>query len=167
VTVGLRQPGAGRSQATDARLGRMAARSIAAALVVLVAAACSDSPDRSVAGYCGEISTNIALINGPSIATALDVEAALDLYRTIGEHAPAAVAPEWQVMIDSLETAATVVPGDPESIAIVSDVALSSQSAATRIQQYTKLNCGVDIGTPPPPTNPVTVTTLPPPPSTT
>jgi hypothetical protein len=134
--------------------------------LVMFAVACSDEPDHSVAGYCTEIQTNIDAINTPKISTASDIVTTLELYRAIGDRAPAAVAPEWQVMIDSLETAATVVPGDLESVATANEVALSSQAAATRIQQYTQKSCGTDIGTPPPPTNPVTATTIGPPPTT-
>lgn len=129
-------------------------------------AACSDAPDHSVAGYCTEVKANITAINTPSIATAADVQATLELYRNIGDRAPADVGPEWQIMIDSLETAATLVPDDAEDLATVNDAALSSQAAATRIQQYTQKTCGADIGTPPPPTNPVTATTIPPPATT-
>jgi hypothetical protein len=145
---------------------RWSSRAVAAIVLAGVGIGCSDPPDRSVAGYCGEVQANLAAINTPDIATAADIEATLDLYRMIGERAPAAVEPEWQVMIDSVETAATVVSGDADSVAIANEVALSSQAAATRIQQYTKDNCGTDIGTPPPPTNPVTATTLAPPPTT-
>jgi hypothetical protein len=142
-----------------------ARRGVAAALVAgaVVVAACSDDADRSVSGYCGQVQANIAAINAPTIATVDDIESTIELYRTIGDHAPAAVRPEWLVMIDSLQTAATVVAGDAASVAVANEAALSSQPAATRIQQYTKANCGTDIGTPPTPTNPVTATTLPPP----
>lgn len=136
---------------------------VAIVVIAAIATACSDDTDRSLAGYCGQVQTNIAAINAPNIATAADIEATIELYRTIGDHAPAAVQPEWQVMIDSLQTAATVVAGDAASVAVANEAALSSQPAATRIQQYTKANCGTDIGTPPPPTNPVTATTVPPP----
>lgn len=124
-------------------------------------AACGE-PARSAERYCGEVQTRLAVIATPNIATPDDVTATLDAYRAVAEQAPAAIEPEWQVMIASLETAATVVPADPASMARVTDAALSSQPAATRIQQYTQETCGTAIGTPPPPTNPVTATTLPP-----
>jgi hypothetical protein len=142
---------------------------VAMAVVTCVAAlaSCSsDEPDRSLGGYCEQIAANIGAINAPQIASPDDIVTTLELYRTIGERAPAAVEPEWQTMIDSLETAATVIAGDAASVAVANEVALSSQSAATRIQQYTKQSCGTDIGTPPPPTNPVTATTVSPPATT-
>ncbi len=166
----LREP---RETGRDARLIGMpslptaaVARSVAAVLVATSAVACSDSPDHSVASYCTEVKANITAINTPSIATEADVQSTLDLYRAIGDRAPADVAPEWQIMIASVETAATLVPDDPQSLATVNDAALSSQAAATRIQQYTQKTCGADIGTPPAPTNPVTATAIPPPATT-
>jgi hypothetical protein len=137
------------------------ARSIVTLMVgVTSVAACSDGPDHSIASYCTEVKANITAINAPSIATEADVQATLELYRGIGDRAPADVAPEWQVMIGSLETAATLVADDAQSLETVNDAALSSQAAATRIQQYTQKTCGADIGTPPVPTNPVTATTI-------
>ena len=124
-------------------------------------AACGEPP-RSAERYCGEVQTRLVVIATPNIATPDDITATLDAYRAVAAQAPAAIEPEWQVMISSLETAATVVPADPASMARVTDAALSSQPAATRIQQYTQEICGTAIGTPPPPTNPVTATTVPP-----
>jgi len=124
-------------------------------------AACGEPP-RSAERYCGEVQTRLVVIATPNIATPDDITATLDAYRAVAAQAPAAIEPEWQVMIASLETAATVVPADPASMARVTDAALSSQPAATRIQQYTQEICGTAIGTPPPPTNPVTATTVPP-----
>ncbi|MGD9999551.1 MAG: hypothetical protein AB7L17_17845 [Ilumatobacteraceae bacterium] len=128
--------------------------------------ACSDEPGNTLARYCTEVNANIETLNNPQIATPTDISATIDLYRQIGDTAPADVAPEWQVMIDSLETASTVSIDDPDSVATANEVALSSQAAATRIQQYTQQHCGTSIGVPPTPTNPVTATTLPPPSTT-
>lgn len=145
-----------------ASTGAHRARAAVTGAVFLAAiAACGEAP-RSAERYCGEVQTNLVAIATPNIATPDDITATLDAYRAVAAQAPAAIEPEWQVMISSLETAATVVPNDPASMARVTDAALSSQPAATRIQQYTQQTCGTAIGTPPPPTNPVTATTLPP-----
>lgn len=147
------------------RAATLAAEAMVLVAMVLVAgvgmAACGE-PARSAERYCGEVQTRLVVIATPNIATPDDITATLDAYRAVAEQAPAAIEPEWQVMIASLETAATVVPADPASMARVTDAALSSQPAATRIQQYTQETCGTAIGTPPPPTNPVTATTVPP-----
>jgi hypothetical protein len=128
----------------------------------LAVSACSDEPGNTVAAYCTTVNEHIETLNNPQIATATDISATIDLYRSIGDSAPADVAPEWQVMIDSLETASAVTPDDPDSVATANEAALSSQAAATRIQQYTQQHCGTSIGVPPTPTNPVTATTVPP-----
>lgn len=129
----------------------------AAVAVTVLGAACGDEAP-STAGYCGEVQRQLDMINAPSIDSPEDVEATLEVYRTLSDAAPAAIEPEWQVLISGLETAATVVPADPESLARVNDAALAGQPAATRIQQYTLDVCGTAIGTPPPTTNPVTMT---------
>lgn len=132
-----------------------AALALASALV-----SCGDDAP-TTAGYCGEIQRNLDAINTPAIDSPDDIEATLGLYRAVASSAPAAIEPEWQVLIDGLETAATVQPADPASLAEVNDAALASQPAATRIQQYTLDVCGTAIGSPPPTTNPVTMTAPP------
>ena len=94
----------------------------------------------------------------PSIATPDDVTATIGAYRDIVSHAPAAIEPEWQQLVDALEAASSVDPADPASVASVTDTALRTAPAAVRIQQFTQQTCTLDIGTPPPPTNPVTAT---------
>ena len=132
---------------------------IAVACASAVASACSDSALRTAEGYCGEVQTQSVAINSPAIASANDIETTLAVYRSIADRAPATIEPEWRTVIAGLETAATVVTADPVSMARMNDAALSGQPAYTRIQQYTSLTCGTDIGgTPPPATNPVTVT---------
>jgi hypothetical protein len=133
----------------------------ACALMVLGLAGCNNDKPATLADYCGVVQQNIAAINSPLIATQADIDAVLELYRTIAESAPVAVAAEWETMVASLQVAALVVPGDVDSVADASDAALEAQPAYTRIQQYTQANCGTDIGSPPPPTNPATPTSAP------
>ncbi len=131
----------------------------AALLVALAAGACNDADARSPERYCGAVQDHLAAIATPAISTPEDVERTLDAYRAVAAAAPAAVEPEWQRLVEALETADTVVPSDPASVARVNDAALSSQPAATRVQQYTQQVCGTAIGEPPPTTFPVTITT--------
>ena len=130
----------------------------AAAAIAALVPACGSAANKGAA-YCGNIEANLAELESPSIATTADIEATLGLYRSITAGAPLAVQPEWQTVVDNLETAATVDPKDPESMQRAADTARRSESAAARIQQYTQQSCGIDIGTPPPTTNPVTATT--------
>jgi hypothetical protein len=132
---------------------------VTGALVVL-GVGCSEQ-GRTVGTYCAAVSERLDLVVAPPLAWSGDVDPVLDAYREITATAPAAIEPEWSILVGSLETASTVVPDDPVSVATATDAALASTPAATRIQQYTKANCAIDIGTPPPPTNPVTATTDP------
>lgn len=133
--------------------------------LALVGAGCAEE-GRTVGAYCTAVSERLALVVSPPLTSNADIEAVLDAYRAITATAPAAIEPEWSTLVSSLETASTVVPDDPVSVAAVTDAALASTPAATRIQQYTRDTCSIDIGTPPPPTNPVTATTDPAAPTT-
>jgi hypothetical protein len=142
------------------RLDRFAVSSAvgAIALAASLGAACSDDTDRSTAAYCAAVSEHLALVATPAIATPDDITATISAYRAIVSHAPAAIEPEWQQLVDALEAASSVDPADPASVASVTDTALRTAPAAVRIQQFTQQTCTLDIGTPPPPTNPVTAT---------
>jgi hypothetical protein len=142
------------------RIDRFAAASTAGAIVLAASlgVACSDDADRSNAAYCAAVSEHLVLVATPSIATPDDITATIGAYRDIVGHAPAAIEPEWQQLVDALEAASSVDPADPASVASVTDTALRTAPAAVRIQQFTQQTCTLDIGTPPPPTNPVTAT---------
>ena len=162
----MRLPTSGPSTRGE-RLARSSRRAVVAAtcvatlvtLVVSAAGCASDDPSKEAA-YCSTIQANLVALETPQIETVADIDATLELYRSITAGAPLAVQPEWEVVVENLETAATVDPDDQASRQRAADTARRSQSAATRIQQYTHESCGLDIGTPPPTTNPVTATTL-------
>ena len=128
--------------------------------------ACSDDKGRAAEGYCSQIARHIDSLNSPGIDDGADITRTIDVYRTITSAAPVAVEPEWQQLLASLETAATVDPADPASLQRVADTARSTRPAATRIQQYTQQTCAIAIADPPPVTNPVTATTTIPGPNT-
>ncbi len=133
-----------------------------AALGTGIVTACSEEPLRTEAGYCDRVRAELTSLVGPVVASGADVDALLDTYRSIANVAPAAVQPEWERVVEVLETVSTVVPSDPASLAAANEAALAGQPAYGAIQRYTQVTCEVAIGTPPTPTNPVTATTLPP-----
>ncbi|MCX6522545.1 MAG: hypothetical protein NTZ21_17950 [Actinobacteria bacterium] len=128
-----------------------------------IAAGCSDTPERTVAAYCAAVGADLQVLMNPAIATGADIDATIDRYRSIAEVAPAQVEPEWQRVIEVLETAATVIPGDQASLELANQAALAGAPAYVEVQQYTQQQCALDVGTPPTPTNPVTATTVVPP----
>lgn len=134
-----------------------------AAPMAIAMAGCSDEPERTVATYCDAVRGDLEVLMNPAIVTGTDIDATIDRYRSIAAVAPAAVEPEWQRVIAVLETAATVIPGDQTSLEIANQAALAGASAYGELQQYTQVECAIDIGTPPTPTNPVTATTVVPP----
>ena len=135
-------------------------------LAVASMGACSEEKGRTGEGYCGQIKLNLKVLNEPDIDDGAAVTRTIEIYRTIAASAPAAIEPEWEQLLTSLETASTVNPDDPESLQRVADTARSTRPAATRVQQYTDQLCDLQIASPPPVTNPVTVTTTIPGPNT-
>lgn len=140
---------------------RLGAGAAAVVVAVLTPIGCNgDDEPATTGGYCTIVRDNIVAINSPSIATAADVAATIDLYRSIAAEAPLAVAEEWQTMLVNLETVATVVADDPESVIAANDAALAGQPAYSRIQQFTKATCTQDIGIPPARTTPAVPPTV-------
>lgn len=93
------------------------------------------------------IADNLDRLNTPAIADAAAIESTAELYRSITSIAPLAVQEEWRTMTSTVEAAAAVDPNDPASVQSVTDMARSSQHAASAISDYTTKICGVTIVT--------------------
>ena len=124
------------------RVGALVATSV-------FAAACSDAEPRSETAYCGQIAANLEDLNSPIIATMSDIGRVLRAWRAVSATAPIAVEPEWNTLVDAMETAITVNPNEPESLQKVSDTARASEPAAKRVVTYTQEHCGLTIGVAP------------------
>jgi hypothetical protein len=121
---------------------------VVAAMFVSVAA-CSDGEARSESGYCGQIANHLPDLNSPVIETSLDIGRVLAAWRAVAKAAPVAIEPEWDTMVDAMETAVTVDTEDPESMQKVADTARESEPAAKRVVSYTQERCGIAIGVAP------------------
>jgi len=150
---------AGRSPLPPRRVAATALGIVALGVAGASVAGCGGGGPTTT-GYCRAVDERLAQLANPSIVTAEDVEAAIEHYRDVLAEAPAGIEPEWAQLVVSLETAATVDPGDQSSVQRVADTARASKRAATRVQQYTQSTCGLAIGDVPPVTNPVTATTV-------
>jgi hypothetical protein len=137
------------------------ARALLLALPLLAVAACSNDPERSEAAYCTAVSANLAQLNAPAIATASDVESTLSMYRNITRSAPLAIESEWKRLVTNLETAASVVPTDADSMQRAADMARETEPAAVRVSSYTMQLCQLQIGAAVPVTTPAASTTAP------
>lgn len=113
----------------------------------LTTSACGGDDDVvSDAGrFCGEAIANQASIVNPPLTTDAEVEATLEFYRLMGELAPVSIAEEWNVLVVTLETASTLVPGDPESEQLVAQRAYASEPSAFAVKKWLAENCGLDI----------------------
>jgi hypothetical protein len=85
------------------------------------------------------------MIVAPPMATEAEVEATLDFYRLMGQLAPVAIADQWNEIVHAMETASTVVPGDPESEQQVALQAYATERSAYEVAVWLRRNCGVDI----------------------
>lgn len=121
--------------------------------------ACGDDSDRSESNYCTQVGNHLDELNSPVIATTDDVDRVVDAWRDVAAAAPLAVEPEWDIMVDNIETAATVDPNDPESMQLVADTARRSEQAANRVISYTQQRCGVLIGSVAPTATTIAITT--------
>jgi len=95
--------------------------------------------------FCGEAVSRRDMIVSPPMATEQEVEATLDFYRLMGQLAPVAIAAQWNTIVQAMETASTVAPGDPSSEQQVALQAYASERSAYEVAVWLKRNCGVDI----------------------
>ena len=123
-------------------------RSLVCTLLLATIGACSSPSDRSMSAYCTAVGKDLAQLNSPAIATSADIDATIRTYRRVAKSAPLAVEPEWETLVASLATAATVDVADPASVQRAADTAREAQPAAHRISTYTAERCTLQIGTP-------------------
>lgn len=95
--------------------------------------------------FCEQASTQRDLVLAPPVATEAELQASLEFYRLMGQLAPIAIAEEWGVLVEAMETASTVVPGDPESEQLAAMTAYATEPSAYRVKKWLLDNCGLDL----------------------
>jgi hypothetical protein len=123
----------------------IAATSVVLAWAGLAGCGGDDGVGSDAERFCGEATTQRDMIVAPPMATEAEVEATLDFYRLMGQLAPVAIADQWNEVVHALETASTVVPGDPESEQQVALQAYATERSAYEVAVWLRRNCGVDI----------------------
>lgn len=112
-------------------------------------AACGGGDDDAVqsdAGrFCEQATAQRDIILSPPMSSEAELEASLEFYRLMGQLAPIAISDEWAVLVDAMETASTVVPGDPESEQLVAMTAYATEPSAYRVKDWLLDNCGLDL----------------------
>lgn len=117
-----------------------------AVLVAFVVAGCSNDTSSDAERFCGEIGADPASIVSPDLTDEAGLENTIARYRDLADLAPVAIEAEWRSLLDSLETASTVVPSDPESVQRAVTRAYASERAAVDVRNWVNANCGVDLG---------------------
>lgn len=95
--------------------------------------------------FCGEAIENRSNLVAPPLTSEAEVEATLTFYRLMGDLAPVAIAAEWNDVVVSLETASSLVPGDPESEQLVAKMAYATEPSAFAVKTWLLANCRLDI----------------------
>jgi hypothetical protein len=115
------------------------------ASVGLLVACGDDSIQSDAERFCGEATTRRDMIIAPPMSTEAELEATLDFYRLMGQLAPVAIAEQWNEIVAAMETASTVVPGDPDSEQQAALQAYATERAAYEVAVWLRRNCGVEI----------------------
>ncbi len=119
---------------------------IAATLVLCLSACGGEGETRSDAErFCGEAIAQRDTIVAPPLASEAELQATLEFYRLMGRLAPVAIAEEWNDLVYNLETAASLIPGDPVSEQLVAMTAYATEPSAYRVKRWLQDNCGLDI----------------------
>lgn len=119
---------------------------VAATLLLGLASCAADSEPRSDAErFCGEAIAQRDTIVAPPLGSEAELQATLDFYRLMGQLAPIAIAEEWNDLVYNLETAASLIPGDPASEQLVAMTAYATEPSAYRVKRWLQDSCGLDI----------------------
>lgn len=123
--------------------------SIASLAVVATITACGggdgDAVESDANRFCGQATEQRDMILAPPMATETELQASLEFYRLMGLLAPVAIAEEWGELVHAMETASTVVPGDPESEQLAAMTAYATEPSAYRVKEWLLDNCGLDL----------------------
>ncbi len=112
----------------------------------LAITACGDDGvESSAAQFCDRAESQRDMIVAPPLGNEAELAATLDFYRLMGQLAPVAIADQWNDLIVAMETANTLVPGDPDSEQAVAMRAYATERSAYEVAVWIKRNCGVDI----------------------
>jgi len=129
------------------RCRRLATIAFSVCITGTTLVSCGDpTPERDAAAFCEGLRTNRSAIVAGSIATELELSSTLEMYRQLDDLAPLAVSQEWSTLLNAIETANTVVPGDPDGIQRVAEAAYQSEAAALAIAEWAMASCDVDLG---------------------
>ncbi len=115
------------------------------ACAAAITVACGDDASSDAERFCGRAAEQRDLIVDPPLETEAELDATLDFYRLMGDLAPIGIAEEWDRLVVAMETASTVVPGDPESEQLVAMTAYATEPAAFAVATWVRENCAVDI----------------------
>lgn len=120
-----------------------------AVVLIAVTSACGGSDDDPVEAdaeaFCTTATEQRDWIVSPPMASEAELQASLEFYRLMGQLAPIAVAEDWNVLVSAMETASTVVPGDPASEQLAAMTAYATEPSAYRVKKWLLDRCDLDL----------------------
>ncbi len=108
-------------------------------------AACS-APERTGTSFCRQVAKELPAIGAP-IVTGGDVSTMVRRYERLLERAPLTIEADLAIVTDLLRLAASVNPNDPTEVQELADAAYASTRSATKVREWVKDTCAVDIAT--------------------
>jgi hypothetical protein len=126
--------------------------------VAVAVGACS-SPSRGQEAFCNRLQRDRdTLVTG--VVDTKTAEAAAKQYVALDGLAPEAIRVEWHQLTELVQSAAELDSGSADARTALVQQAYASAPAATKVTQYAKSTCGVDLTAPVvPPTTATTATT--------
>lgn len=113
--------------------------------------------------FCVAVQANAPAIMNPQLATQADANDYVAMHEEIGRRVPLAIEEDWEIYVEMLRTASSVVPGDAASAERARQAAFAAQESALAVRGWISTNCGLDLATVGPvvTSNPSPTTTVP------
>ena len=127
---------------TVSHLPRLLAGTLAvSALAGLVA--CTE-PTTSGAQFCAALDEQMPVLT-TKVTDQLAVDALVATYVDLDERTPLAIEESWHQLTVLVQTAATVVASDPESVQTVADAAYATERSARDVATWVAQTCGFSM----------------------
>ncbi|PIE32791.1 MAG: hypothetical protein CSA55_02950 [Ilumatobacter coccineus] len=124
-------------------MARLAPLLATAAALTLTACGGGDQATSNGVEFCRYASEQTSMIVAPPLSTEAELDATLEFYRLMGQLAPQSIARQWNDLVVSMETASSIVPGNPESEQAVALTAYATERSAYEVKVWIERNCGV------------------------
>lgn len=121
-------------------------RALLGVATVAFAVSCSDSPERSVQGFCDRLAVERTLLTA-RLTEPAQVQPLVDRFRALNELAPEQIRVEFNEIVVLVETVAAAELS-PESQNELVKLALATDPSIEAVTAYARTTCQVELTTP-------------------